>query len=68
MNEEYDLKVEDTNEEALASKMYQLNHSVLPSRKDISMMPMRKNLPNIEENAISSSIAAIGPECMSSGD
>lgn len=63
MNEEYDLKVEDTNEEALASKMYNKVYLVLRSRRATSKTHMPRNLRTIEANEISSSIGGTGPEC-----
>lgn len=46
MNEEYTLAVSDTNEEALASKMFVISHLVLPFAGVISRIPTHKSLLN----------------------
>ena len=60
MQEEDQLRVEDTNEEALASKMYILAHLVQPLRKVILLITMRNSLRSIEAKEILLYIEVIG--------
>lgn len=65
MQEEDQLRVEDTNEEALASKMYAWGDADPPSRRATSWTTSPRSSPSIAAKEISLSTGVTGPECIS---
>jgi hypothetical protein len=68
MQEEDQLRVEDTNEEALASKMYSWGEADRPSRRVTSWITSPRNSPNTVAKEISLFTGVTGLECISFED